>query len=69
MATQKQRDKWDAEERRERDLLEAAPEMLEALQIVRITLQQIIKNNPLNIAAKNDLQRIEAAIQKAEGEK
>lgn len=65
---ERDRELWTLNDKEKR-LLEAAPEMLEALQIVRITLQQIIKNNPLNIAAKNDLQRIEAAIQKAEGEK
>jgi hypothetical protein len=63
---ERDRELWTLNDKEKR-LLEAAPEMLEALQIVRITLQQIIKNNPLNIAAKNDLQRIEAAIQKAEG--
>lgn len=62
---ERDRELWTLNDKEKR-LLEAAPEMLEALQIVRITLQQIIKNNPLNIAAKNDLQRIEAAIQKAE---
>jgi len=52
---------------KEKRLLEAAPEMLDALKIVRITLQQVVKDNALNIAAKNDLQRINKVIQKTEG--
>ena len=49
-------------------LIAAAPEMLEACLISRPVLQQIYKDDPHNIAARNALRYLDHAIKKAEGE-
>jgi hypothetical protein len=43
-------------------------DLLEALLMVRPTLQQVVIDNPQNIAAKNNLKYVNAAIAKAKGE-
>lgn len=48
-------------------LIAAAPELLEACYISRPTFQQMVKDNPNNIAAVNCLRWIDKATAKAEG--
>lgn len=48
-------------------LIAKAPELYEACKLVRPTLQQIIKDDPQNIAAKLNLRDIEAALAKIDG--
>ncbi len=46
-------------------LMVAAPDLLEACKIARITLQAVVVADLMNIAAKLDIKRIAAAIAKA----
>ena len=48
-------------------LIAAAPDLLEACEISVPILQQIMQENPHNIACRNTLKWIIAAIEKAEG--
>jgi len=48
-------------------MISAAPDLLEACEIALITLQQVVRDNPQNIAATLDIKRIKAAILKANG--
>jgi len=61
MNYQELHDKPDAEERKERDLLEAAPDMLEALKTIKIMLDEKWKD------MSNAKSLINNAIAKAEG--
>lgn len=48
-------------------LIAAAPDLLGSCQIALITLQQVVRDNPQNIAATLDIKRIKMAIAKAKG--